>query len=78
VISHVTRTNKSEKEETRASYRTYDTNIFMVIYGHMLCLRKISRFFKAIYVLLILYRRKLSKYITYCSVDRKLQISYQY
>jgi hypothetical protein len=29
-------------EETRASYRSYDPSIFMVIYEHMLCLRKVS------------------------------------
>jgi hypothetical protein len=31
-------------KETRASYISYDPNIFMVIYGHMWCLSKISRF----------------------------------
>jgi len=35
---------------------------FMVTYGHMLYLRKISRFFEAIYVLLISCHRKSSKY----------------
>jgi hypothetical protein len=49
-------------EETWASYRSYDPNIFMVIYRHMLFLRKISRFFETIYVLLIYFRRKSSKY----------------
>jgi hypothetical protein len=29
-------------EETWTSYRSYDPNIFMVIYEHMLRLRKIS------------------------------------
>jgi hypothetical protein len=29
-------------EERRASYRSYDPNIFMVIYEDVLCLRKIS------------------------------------
>jgi hypothetical protein len=28
-------------EETRDSYRSYDPNTFMVIYEHILCLRKI-------------------------------------
>jgi hypothetical protein len=32
-------------EETQASYRSYDPKKIMVIYEHMLCLRKISLFF---------------------------------
>jgi hypothetical protein len=43
VISHVIiQISEREMEETRASYRSYDPNIFMVIYEHMLCLRKVS------------------------------------
>jgi hypothetical protein len=65
VISHVTHTiqiSEREMEETWASYRSYDPIIFMVIYEHMLCLRKISWFFEPIYILLFFCRRKSSKY----------------
>jgi hypothetical protein len=43
VISHVThKISEREMDKTWASYRSYDPNIFMVIYEHMLGLRKIS------------------------------------
>jgi hypothetical protein len=39
-------------EETRDSYRSYDPNIFMVIYEHMLCLRKNSKKIEAIWCII--------------------------
>jgi hypothetical protein len=48
----------------------------MVIYGHMLRLCKITRFFEAIYVLLIFIvvenHQNTIKSIKYCSVQQKL------
>jgi hypothetical protein len=49
-------------EETRDSYRSYDPNIFMVIYEHILCLRNFFQKMRIFGVLLISCCRKSLKY----------------